>query len=142
MAHSREESKMAGDGLITVGSSRSASETAAALNAALKARGLTIFAEIDHAAGAAAVHMRLRPTILIMFGSPRGGTPLMQEDQRAGIDLPLKALIWQDVEGKVWLTYNDPAWIATRHGLATETQPVIGSLSDLLGAVANESTQQ
>jgi uncharacterized protein (DUF302 family) len=133
---------MAEDGLITIRSVRSFVETAAVLKDALKARGLTIFAEIDHAAGAAEANMPLRPTTLVMFGNPKGGTPLMQADQRSGIDLPLKLLIWEDFEGKVWLTYNDPVWIAERHGLGSVIQPIAASLSDLLKAVARESAQK
>jgi uncharacterized protein (DUF302 family) len=133
---------MAGDGLITVRSVRSFAETAAALKAALNARGLTIFAEIDHAAGAAAADLPLRPTTVVMFGNPKGGTPLMQANQRSGIDLPLKLLIWEDFEGKVWLTYNDPVWIAERHGLGPVIQPIADSLSNLLRSVARESAQE
>src|SRR4029450_12973509 len=76
---------------------------------------------IDHAAGAAAVGMPLRPTELLIFGNPPAGTPLMQAEQTIGIDLPLKALVWEDASGGVWIAYNDPAWLAVRHGLRHDT---------------------
>ena len=105
------------DGLVSVASGFSARETMERLLAALPARNMTVFARVDHAAGAAAVGMPLRPTDLVIFGNPKGGTVLMQDQQRAGIDLPLKALVWEDADGKVWVSYNDPAWIARRHGV-------------------------
>lgn len=108
---------MSEEGLISVASAFSAHETMERLLAALPARNMTVFARVDHAAGAAAVGMSLRPTELVIFGNPQGGTVLMQDEQRAGIDLPLKALVWEDVDGKVWASYNDPAWIARRHGV-------------------------
>ena len=88
------------------------------LENAAKAKGLTIFARVDHAAGATSVGLPLRPTELLIFGNARGGTPLMQLAQTIGIDLPLKALAWEDAAGKTWLSYNDPAWLAARHGVA------------------------
>ncbi len=78
------------------------------LEVEIKAKGLTVFARIDHAAGAAQVGLALRPTEVLIFGNARGGTPLMQSSQTAGIDLPLKCLVWQDEAGKTWLSYNDP----------------------------------
>jgi len=127
---------MAGDdGLITIPSSHSAPETVARLKAVLNARGVTVFAEIDHAERAIEADMDLRPTMLIVFGSPRAGTPLMQDKQRAGIDLPLKALIWEDGDGKVWLTYNDPAWLARRHALDRRTERFVSALSATLAVL-------
>jgi uncharacterized protein (DUF302 family) len=105
------------DGLVSVASGFSARDTMERLLAALPPRNMTVFARIDHAAGAAAVGMPLRPTDLVIFGNPKGGTVLMQDQQRTGIDLPLKALVWEDADGKVWVSYNDPAWIARRHGV-------------------------
>jgi uncharacterized protein (DUF302 family) len=99
---------MAADGLITIASSYEPTDTMNLLEAELKAKGLTIFARVDHAAGAAKVGLPLRPTELLIFGNAKGGTPLMQADQTVGIDLPLKALVWQDASGKTWLSYNDP----------------------------------
>ena len=105
------------DGLITVASSFPAEETIDRLSEAATQAGLTIFARVDHAQGAASVGLPLAPTQLLLFGQARGGTPLMQEQQTAGIDLPLKALAWTDENGQTWLSYNDPEWIASRHGL-------------------------
>jgi uncharacterized protein (DUF302 family) len=99
---------MAADGLITLKSNYAPAETVARLEAAVTPRGMTVFAHVDHAAGAAQVGLPLRPTDLLIFGSPKGGTPLMQAVQTAGIDLPLKALVWQDDAGVTWLSYNDP----------------------------------
>lgn len=104
------------DGLITVESPHPVRETMNRFEESAKQRGLTIFARIDHAAGAAKIGTTLRPTEVLIFGSPQGGTPLMECAQPAGIDLPLKALVWEDARGRVWLGYNDPAYIAQRHG--------------------------
>jgi uncharacterized protein (DUF302 family) len=106
------------DGLIAVKSPHSAKETMNRLEDIVKQRGLKVFARIDHAAGAAKVGKSLRPTELLIFGNPKGGTPLMECAQTAGIDLPLKALVWEDDTQQVWLGYNDPAYLAQRHGIA------------------------
>jgi len=103
-------------GLITIASAHSVKDTIDRLEADVKSRGLTVFARIDHAAGAQAVGMALRPTELLIFGNAKGGTPLMQAQQTIGIDLPLKALAFEDAAGKAWLAYNDPAWLTERHG--------------------------
>ena len=106
-------------GIISVRSRYAVRETIDRLAAAVEAAGLTVFGRIDHGANAAEVGMPLRPTELLLFGHPRGGTPLMQEQQTVGIDLPLKALAWEDEAGQVWLTYNDTEWLARRHGLGS-----------------------
>ena len=129
------------NGLVSVQSHVSARETLDRLLAALAARKLTVFANVDHAAGAASVGLPLRPTTVVIFGNPKGGTPLMQDQQSAGIDLPLKALVWEDADGKVWFTYNDPAWIAQRHGLGTASAPAIAAISALLKGIAQEVTK-
>jgi uncharacterized protein (DUF302 family) len=103
---------------IEVKSPHGAKETMNRLEEIVKQRGLNVFARIDHAAGAAKVGKSLRPTELLIFGNPQGGTPLMECAQTAGIDLPLKALVWEDASKQVWLGYNDPAFIAQRHGAA------------------------
>src|SRR5215469_7991618 len=113
---------MAADGLITIKSSHGPKETMERLEAAVKAKGLIIFARTDHAAGAAEVGLALRPTELLIFGNAKGGTPLMQSIQTIGIDLPLKALVWQDEAGATWVSYNDPAWLAKRHGLGAGSE--------------------
>jgi len=96
---------------------------------------MTVFARIDHAAGAAEVGLTLAPTELIIFGNARGGTPLMQSVQTVGIDLPLKALVWEDTAGKTWLSYNEPSWIARRHSVANAEQ-VVSKLAAALSAMA------
>src|SRR5262245_62031129 len=108
---------MAADGLVTIESRNGPEETMNRFQAEVRARGMTVFAHIDHAAGGASVGLPLRPTELLIFGNARGGTPLMQSVQTIGIDLPLKALVWQDASGSTWLSYNDPAFLACRHGL-------------------------
>lgn len=116
------------DGLVTITSAYSVKETTDKFIEIAKAKNLTIFARIDHSANAAKQGLSLRPTELVIFGNPKAGTPLMQGNQTAGIDLPLKILVWEDEHGKVWLTYNDPAWIATRHSLSNNTTKVIESM--------------
>jgi uncharacterized protein (DUF302 family) len=106
------------DGLTTIPSSHAVAATIDRLAAGVTAKGMTVFARIDHAKGAHDVGLELRPTELLIFGNARAGTPLMQVQQTAGIDLPLKALAWEDAAGKVWLSFNDPEWIAARHGIA------------------------
>lgn len=131
---------MAVDGLVNLRSSFGPKETTERLKAELQASGLTVFAQIDHAAGAASVGLELRPTEVVVFGNAKGGTPLMQASQTVGIDLPLKALIWQDASGDTWLSYNDPAWIAQRHGVTDQTKTVTANMSTMLGAVAKAVT--
>ena len=131
---------MSVSGLITVESSRDPRETVQRLLAGIAAKGLTVFARVDHAAGAAEVGMPLRPTELIIFGNAKGGTPLMQREQTIGIDLPLKALVWQDADGRTWLAYNDPAWIVERHGVAPDLLPNLKVMSEMLAGLAREAT--
>jgi uncharacterized protein (DUF302 family) len=88
--------------------------------AEVRARGMIAFAHIDHAAAAAAAGLSLRPTELLIFGDARGGTPMMELVQTIGLDLPLRVLVWQDASGATWLSYNDPGWVAQRHGLRSE----------------------
>ena len=128
------------DGLITVPSSHPAGQTLDRLAAAVAAAGLQVFARIDHAAGAADAGLDLRPTQLLVFGQARGGTPLMQQAQTAGIDLPLKALAWTDADGQTWLSYNDPAWIAHRHQLGPASTPAVQALTGALARLATAAT--
>lgn len=118
--------------LTTVSSHWGPKETLDRLEAEVKGKGLTVFARIDHAAGAAAVGMTLLPTAVLIFGNARSGTPLMQSSQLIGLDLPLKVLVWQDTSGKAWLSYYDPAVLAKRHGLPGDTAGVVGNLSAAL----------
>lgn len=108
----------AADGLVALKSPYPAKETMNRLEDNAKQRGFTVFARVDHAAGATRVGKTLRPTEVLVFGNPKGGTPLMECAQTTGIDLPLKALVWEDANGQVWLGYNDPAWLMSRHGAA------------------------
>jgi|TARA_R110002095_G_scaffold152251_3_gene132394 uncharacterized protein (DUF302 family) len=109
---------MADNGLVSVKSSFDVSTTADRLEKKLKAKGMTVFSRINHAEGAARVGKELRPTELVIFGNPKVGTPLMQCQQTVAIDLPQKALIWQDEDHQVWLTYNDPSYLASRHRIS------------------------
>jgi uncharacterized protein (DUF302 family) len=131
---------MAVDGLISEKSNFGPAETLERLEAAIKAKGFTVFARVDHAAGASSVGLPLRPTEVVIFGNPKGGTPLMQAAQTAGIDLPLKALVWQDEAGVTFISYNDPAWIAKRHGLGQGAEPTVKAISGLLDALVKAAT--
>jgi uncharacterized protein (DUF302 family) len=131
---------MSADGLITVPSSHGPGETMARLEAEVKAKGMTVFAHVDHAAGAAAAGLSLLPTDLLIFGNAKGGTPLMQSVQTIGIELPLKVLVWQDASGKTWLSYNDPGWIAKRHGLGPAADATVKMLTAALAAVTAAAT--
>ena len=114
---------MSVDGLITIRSNLGPRETMKRFEAEVRAKGMTVFAHIDHAKGASEAGMDLRPTDLLIFGAAKTGTPLMQADQTVGIDLPLKALVWQDQAGATFLSYNDPAYIARRHALGEGFEP-------------------
>ena len=127
---------MAVDGLITLRSSHGPKETMNRLETEVKAKGLTVFSRIDHSAGAAEVKLSLRPTELMIFGNARGGTPLMQSVQTIGIDLPLKALVWQDGSGTTWLSYNDPRYLAKRHDLGREDEAALNTMGAALDALA------
>jgi uncharacterized protein (DUF302 family) len=127
-------------GLITTPSRYDAEETARRLRAALEQAKITLFSEIDHRQNAIDVGMPLRPTLLLLFGNPRGGTPLMQLNQTAGIDLPLKALIWEGEDGATQLSYDDPRWIAERHGLGPRADALVAGLSEGLAKLAQAAT--
>ena len=131
----------AADGLTTLPSSFQPKETMDRLEAAIKAKGMTVFVRIDHAAGAAAAGLPLRPTELLIFGNAKAGTPLMQANQAIGIDLPLKALVFEDAAGKVWLSYNDPRWLAHRHGLGGVAAEAVNAMAAALSAAATKATK-
>ena len=131
---------MSNNGLITVASQFSVGETLDQLTAALTKAGMRVFARIDHASGAQEVGMELRPTELLIFGHPRGGTPLMQDKPTAGIDLPVKALAWEDEEGRVWLTYNEAAWLAARHNLGASSKHAVEAMEAGLRALVSHVT--
>lgn len=128
------------EGLTTVPSLYGPRDTADRLVAAVTALGMAVMARIDHAAAAASVGMELRPTEVLVFGNPRAGTPLMQMAQTMGVDLPLRALVWQDADGATWLSYNDPQWLASRHLASTGSSPAVTGMTQALAAVANEAT--
>lgn len=124
---------MADSGLITIKSAHSVKDTADKLEAVLNSKGMNVFGRINHAAGAEKAGLELKPTELVIFGNPKVGTPLMNCERTIAIDLPQKALIWEDDGGDVWLAYNDPAELAKRHDL-TGCEAVIEKVT---GALAN-----
>lgn len=128
------------DELITSGSAFDPRETMDRVAAAVTKRGITILARIDHAAAAEKVGLKLRPTEVLIFGNPVAGTPLMQAAQTIGIDLPLKMLVWQDEAGKTWLAYNDPRWLAKRHGIESVVAQNLEGMAAALAAIAKEAT--
>jgi len=132
---------VAGNGLISVKSSHDVKVTADRLENILNQKGMNVFIRINHAAGAAKAGKELRPTELIVFGNPKVGTPLMQCSQSVAIDLPQKALIWQDDKGLVWLTYNDPEYLSVRHGLKGCSE-VIKKVQKALNNFARAATTQ
>jgi uncharacterized protein (DUF302 family) len=127
-------------GLKTIQSSFGPKDTMNKLEAAVHAKGMTVFARVDHAAGATAAGLSLRPTEVLIFGNAKGGTPLMNSVQTIGLDLPLKALVWQDASGDTWLSYNDPAWLAKRHGVGAEAEVAVNNMTVALSAVARAAT--
>lgn len=131
---------LADNGLVHVQSAHNVKATADRLENILKTKGMKIFMRVNHAQAAADINKTLRPTELLVFGNPKVGTPLMQCNQTAGIDLPQKALIWQDPAGKVWFTYNDPSYLAQRHALS-ECLPVIEKVGQALAAFAQAATK-
>jgi uncharacterized protein (DUF302 family) len=128
------------EGLTSIRSNFVPKETMDRLEAEIGANGMKVFARIDHAAGAAEVGLELRPTELIIFGNARGGTPLMQSVQTVGIDLPLKALVWEDASGTTWVSYNEPSWIAQRHGVAN-VEPVVSKMAAAVRAMSRKATE-
>ena len=125
------------NGLVHLASRHSVTETLSRLEAGLQKRGINIFARIDHAGAAAAVGLKMPPTEVLIFGSPKAGTPVMLAAPTTAIDLPLKALVWQDPKGKVWLTYNVPDYLRQRHGFPAGLLPnLAGAVSILEEAVA------
>lgn len=128
----------AAQGLIAVKSPHGVKETIDRIEAAAKTKNLNVFLRLDHAAGAKKIGSTLRPTELLIFGNPQGGTPLMECAQTAGIDLPLKALAWEDAAGQVWVAYNDPQFLADRHG-GKDCGPVVANLRKALSGLVNSA---
>jgi len=127
---------MTTDGLVSIRSLYAPRETTDRLTTEIEARGMTIYARIDHAAFAAEVGIPLRPSDLLIFGNPRAGMPLMESVPTIAIDLPLKALVWQDIAGNTWVSYNDPAWIARRHNIEPGQEGTTAAMSAVLDAIA------
>ena len=123
------------NGLISIKSNHTVPSTTDRLEQLLLDKGMNVFARIDHAKGAASIDKTLRATQLIIFGNPMSGTPLMQASQSAAIDLPMKALVSEDSDGQVWLTYNDPTYIAKRHSIE-ECDEVILNIENALASIA------
>jgi uncharacterized protein (DUF302 family) len=130
----------ADNGLISIKSSHDVQRTADRLENTLRGKGMTVFIRINHAEGAQKVGKKLRPTELLIFGNPKVGTPLIQCSQSVAIDLPQKALIWEDEAGHVWLSYNDPRYLAMRHGI-TECVNVIKKIEKALSNFAHAATR-
>ena len=122
---------MANNGLVSIASKYSVEETMQRLESLLNELGVAIFARVDHSGEAERVGLQLHPTKLLIFGSPKAGTPLMQAAPTVAIDLPLKALFWEDAEGRVWLTYNDPAYLQARHNFPPALLPNIAGVNAL-----------
>ena len=133
------------DGLKTSLSRYEPSETVARVLSVIERLGMTVLARVDHAAAAATVGMELRPTEIILFGNPKTGTPLMQDAQTMGVDLPLKVLVWQDEQDRTWVSYNDPFWLAARHKVAERSTPILErmakALAQIVDATSVKSTQ-
>jgi uncharacterized protein (DUF302 family) len=119
-------------GMVDIPSRYSVPESMVRLEAILKEKGLTIFARVDHSGEAKKVGLEMRPTQLVIFGSPKGGTPLMVAAPSLAIDLPLKALAWQDEKGKVWLSYNSPEYLQQRHGIPADLLKNIAGVGVLI----------
>jgi len=123
-------------GIVSKPSNHSVDETVEKIKGILRAKGVALFALIDHSGEAEKVGMKMRPTKLLIFGNPKDGTPLMLAAPSIAIDLPLKILVWQDGEGTVWLSYNSPAYLQQRHGLPQELLENIALVEMLASKVA------
>jgi uncharacterized protein (DUF302 family)/uncharacterized membrane protein YidH (DUF202 family) len=127
---------MADNGIINNASNHSVDETVEKLKGILQAKGVTLFALVDHSGEAEKVGMKMRPTKLLIFGNPKGGTPVMLATPSAAIDLPLKILVWEDAQGKVWASYNSPTYLQQRHGIPQDLLPNIAVVEALASKAA------
>jgi uncharacterized protein (DUF302 family) len=127
---------VADTGIVRITSHHSVADTAARLESALRERGILLFAHLDFAADAARAGLTMRPEQLLIFGNPKAGTPLMQAQPTVGLDLPLKALIWEDAEGRVMIAYNDPQYVLGRHGLSPSLSTNIAGVVPLIERAA------
>jgi uncharacterized protein (DUF302 family) len=126
------------DGIIDRPSAHSAEQTVARIEQLLRDKGITLFARIDHSGEARKAGFEMRPTMLLIFGNPKGGTPLMLASPSSAIDLPLKLLIWEDAAGKVWISYNSPQFLRDRHHLPQQLLGNIAVVAALAEAAASE----
>jgi uncharacterized protein (DUF302 family) len=126
------------EGLRVLPSLHGPTETLERLEAAVTRHGMAVFARIDHGAAADKAGLELRPTVVLLFGNPRAGTPSMQRTPTLAIDLPLRMLIWQDDTGATWLAYNDPGWLFRRHGITDDGTPDV--MGDVLANIGGEAT--
>jgi uncharacterized protein (DUF302 family) len=124
-------------GIIDTPSIHSVDETVERLKGILQVKGITLFALVDHSGEAEKVGMTMRPTKLLIFGNPKAGTPVMLAAPTSAIDLPLKILIWEDAQGKVWVTYNSPVYLQERHSLPTELLQNIEVVETLAAKAGN-----
>jgi uncharacterized protein (DUF302 family) len=132
---------MSANGVVNLRSTSSVLETADRLEALLRTKGLKIFARIDQAAEAHAVGLSLRPTVLLIFGDPKAGTPLMERYPSLALDLPLKALVWESADGQVWLSYNSPEFLQHRHGMEAPPFAALAPLLNLATRCSNSTSQ-
>jgi uncharacterized protein (DUF302 family) len=127
----------AGDGIVSKESKYSVPETLDRVDALLQSKGIKIFVRVDHSGEAEKAGLKMPPTQLLIFGNPKGGTPVMLAAPTAAIDLPLKALAWQDADGKVWLSYNDPEYLKKRYGLTDDQIKTIAGTGSLIEQALN-----
>ncbi len=127
----KETHMSADNGIVSIPSHHSVDETVATIERLLEANGLKLFAVVDHSGEARAAGLQMRPTKLLIFGNPKGGTPLMVATPSIAIDLPLKLLVAEDAQGQVWISYNSPAYLQTRHGLPKELMPTLAAVEGL-----------
>ena len=127
-----------GNGIVDKATNHSVDETVDKLKGILHDKGITLFALIDHSGEAEKVGLKMRPTKLLIFGSPKAGTPFMLGAPSSAIDLPLKILIWEDAQGKVWVSYNSPAYLQKRHGLPQDLLPNIAAVETLATRAAEK----
>ena len=131
-------SSTADSGIIDLPSHHSVDETVEKLMQILRAKGIALFALVDHSGEAEKAGIKMHPTKLLIFGSPKLGTPLMLAAPRAAIDLPLKILVWEDEKGKVWVSYNSPSYLRERHGLPADLLPNIAGLETVASQAAGQ----
>jgi uncharacterized protein (DUF302 family) len=124
------------NGIVDIPSQHSVDQTVARIEAMLQSKGITLFATVDHGGGAEKAGLKMPPTKLLIFGNPRAGTPLMLAAPHSAIDLPLKLLVWEDAQGKVWVSYNSPSYLQERHGLPQQLLPAISAVEALAAAAA------